>query len=235
MSQPMKHTPGNCLGFRRLAQADPHHLPPEAQAHAASCAACQEVAVRLRKLDEDLIRTINEVPVPDGLAERILLHTEERSRAPWRQWALAASVVLGLGITLALPWLRADAGLARAALAHVEEEPDTLTARQQVEQAAVSGALAFVGAKLRGDIGQVTYLGSCPLPGGQGRHLVVTSPHGRYSLILMPKQSNSRLKAQDGMHAAVAKPARHGTYAIVASATPDLAKIEKLIEQNIIW
>lgn len=144
-------------------------------------------------------------------------------------------MVLGLALALALPLLRADAGLARAALAHVEEEPNTLTARQQVARSAVVTALATVGAQLRGNIGQVTYLGSCPLPGGEGKHLVVTSPYGRYSLILMPTRSKSRNKAEEGVHAAIAKPTARGTYAIVGSATPNLLKIEKLLDQNVIW
>lgn len=225
----------NCLDVRRLAQADPHHFPPPAVAHLAACTACQDFVARMRQMDEAVAEKLNGVAVPDGLAERILLGTSERHAAPWQQWALAASVVLGLATALALPWLRADASLARAALAHVEEEPGTLTARQQVARPAVASALATVGAQLRGDIGQVTYLGSCPLPGGEGKHLVVTSPYGRYSLILMRAQSKSRKKAEDGMHAAVAKPARHGTYAIVAGTTPDLSKIEKLVDRNIIW
>jgi len=225
----------NCLEFRRLAQADPHHFPPVAQAHLGTCTACQEFAARMRQVNDAVAETLNQVAVPDGLAERILLRTSKRQTAPWQQWALAASVVLGLTLTLALPLLRADAGLARAALAHVEEEPDTLTARQQIAQPAVATALATVGAQLRGDIGKVTYLGSCPLPGGEGKHLVVSSPYGRYSLILMPAHIKRRNQTEAGMHAAIAKPATRGTYAIVASATPDLLKIEKLLEQNVIW
>lgn len=225
----------NCLEFRRLAQADPHHFPPVAQTHLETCAACQEFVARMRQVNDAVAGTLNQVAVPDGLAERILLRTSKRPAAPWQQWALAASVVLGLALALALPLLRADAGLARAALAHVEEEPNTLTARQQVARPAIVTALATIGAQLRGNIGQVTYLGSCPLPGGEGKHLVVTSPYGRYSLILMPTRSKSRNKAEEGVHAAIAKPAARGTYAIVGSATPNLLEIEKLLDQNVIW
>lgn len=225
----------NCLEFRRIAQAGPHHLPPLAQAHMESCAACESFLVRMRKVDEVIAGTTNKVAIPEGLAERILLRTSKQQALPWQQWALAASVVMGLALALILPLLQADAGLARAALAHVEEEPDKLIAQQQVAQLSVDTALASIGAKLHGNIGQVTYLGSCPLPGGEGKHLVVTSPYGRYTLILMQAQSKNRKKAEAGMHAAIAKPASHGTYAIVASATPDIMKIEKLLEQNVSW
>lgn len=225
----------NCLEFRRNKQAELHFSDDAAQQHLAECAACREFDLRLRDADNTVADMLNSVSIPDGLADRILLRTQWAGVSSWKHWALAASVVLGLATALTLPLLRDDTDLARAALAHVEEEPDTLIARQQVAAPAIATALATVGAKLRGDIGQVTYLGNCPLPGGEGKHLVISSPYGRYSLILMPAQINSRKRAEEGLHAAVAKPATRGSYAIVGSATPDLLKIEKLLDQNVIW
>lgn len=225
----------NCLDFRRLHQIDPQHLPTEAKQHLDTCAACQIFAARMGQVDTALRETLDSVPVPDGLADRILLRDEFAVNRNWRHWSIAAGVVLALGVALALPLLRGDASLARAALAHVEEEPDTLRARQQVSTQSVSDALATIGARLTGPIGEVTYLGSCALPGGEGKHLVVNSPHGRYSLILMPRQARARKTAEQGMHAAIAKPAARGTVAIVAGATPDIADIEKLLDRNIAW
>jgi hypothetical protein len=240
----------NCLETRRLAQADPHRLPAPALAHAESCVACAEFVARLRRVDDALAETVARVPVPDGLAERILLRNPGERRpawpvwlhparwarqAPWLHGALAAGLVLGVAALLALPSLRSDAGLARAALAHVEEEPDTLRAAQVVTGADLAAALDSVGARLRGDIGRVTYLGSCPLPGGEGKHLVVSSPLGRYSLVLMPARAKGRATAEQGMHAAVAKPAARGSYAIVAAATPDLTRIEQMLDRGVIW
>ena len=225
----------NCLDFRRLQQADPHHLPFDAKLHLETCAACQTFAARMGQVDTALRETIESVPVPDGLSDRILLREQLTEKNGWLRWSIAAGVMLALTATLTVPLLREDASLARAALAHVEEEPDTLRARQQVSTQSVSDALATIGARLTGDIGEVTYLGSCTLPGGEGRHLVVNSPHGRYSLILMPRQAKARKTAEQGMHAAIAKPAARGTYAIVAGATPDINNIEKLLDQNVTW
>lgn len=225
----------NCLEFRRNKQAEPHFSGDMAQQHLAECAACREFDARLREADNAIADMLNSVPVPDGLADRILLRTQWPGVRNWQHWALAASMVLGLATALTLSLPRDDIDLARAALAHVEEEPDTLMVRQQVAESAVDAALATVGARLRGDIGQVTYLGNCPLPGGAGKHLVISSPYGRYSLILMPAQSQNRKQTEEGLHAAVTKPATHGSYAIVGSATPDLLKIEKLLDRNVIW
>jgi len=225
----------NCLDFRRLQQADPHHLPSEAKMHLDTCAACQTFATRMGQVDAALRETLDSVPIPDGLSDRILLREEFAVNRKWRRWSIAAGLILALSAALALPMLRGDASLARAALAHVEEEPDTLRARQQVATQSIADALATVGARLTGNIGEVTYLGSCALPGGEGKHLVVNSPYGRYSLILMPRQAKTRKTAEQGMHAAIAKPAARGTYAIVAGATPDISNIEKLLDQNVTW
>lgn len=223
----------NCLEFRRLAQAAPHHLTSLAQTHVETCVACQDFIARMRQVDDAVLKTLSDVAVPDGLAERILLHSAPQQTRPWAQWAFAASVLLGL--VIALSTYRTDVSFARAALAHVDEEAYTLSAQQQVAAPAIEEALASVGARLHGDIGQVTYLGSCPLPGGEGKHLVVSSPYGRFSLILMPAQIRQRKSAQGAKHAAIAKPAAHGTYAIVGHPSPDLLKIEKLLDQNVIW
>ena len=226
----------NCLDFRRLQQADPHHLPPAAKQHEDECGACQTFAARMLQVDAALRETLDNTPIPDGLNDRILLRDQPAKKGGWRRWPIAAGVVLALTTVLTVPsLLRGDTALARAALAHVEEEPDTLRARQQVAPQAISDALATIGARLTGNIGEVTYLGSCALPGGEGKHLVVNSPHGRFSLILMLRQAKTRNSVEQGMHTAIAKPAAHGTYAIVASATPDIIQIEKLLDQNVVW
>ena len=225
----------NCLEYRRLVQAAPHHLSSLAQAHVESCPSCQAWTAQLRQMDEALLRELQSVAVPDGLAERILLQNSEQQRPVWRGWALAAGMLLGVALTVLTLQLRGNTGLAGAALAHVEEEPMALTKHQQVSRAQLATALASVGAQLKGDIGEVTYLDTCPMPGGKGQHIVVSSPYGRYSLILMPEASKGRKQAKDGMHAAIAKPTKRGTYAVVGSATPDLQKIERMLDQNIRW
>lgn len=225
----------NCLEFRRLQLADPQHLPESARVHLAECTTCQAFAAQQHDAELALEQTLRDVPIPEGLNERILLQAQFQSRSLWRHWPIAAGIVLGLTATLMWPALRGDASLARAALAHVQEEPHTMQARQTVSKASLAEALDSVGAQLSGEIGQVTYLGTCTLPGGEGKHMVVNSSFGRYSLILMPRHLKMRHTAEQGSHAAIAKPAARGTYAIVASATPDITQIEKLLDQNIIW
>jgi len=72
----------NCLECQRAALADPRHLVPEALAHLEKCAGCRGFADELRK-NEAGITTAFSVPVPYGLAERIILRRNSSARF-WR-------------------------------------------------------------------------------------------------------------------------------------------------------
>ena len=186
----------NCLEFCRLQQADPYHLSPTARDHLAGCVACQAFTARTQKLDEILMQPVNKVAVPEGLDERILLRNQINHNPLRLRVGIAAGVMVCVVALVSLLFPRDDSNLARAALAHVEEEPDTFRKQQIISDHSLRAAFASVGVRLHGNIGQVTYLDTCPLPGGEGKHLVVTSPHGRYSLILMPAQTKGRIVSE---------------------------------------
>ena len=80
----------NCIDFHRAKLAHPRHLPAAAHEHAAQCAACAAFARSVDESERDLERSLA-TPVPDGLAERILLGVQAR-RPARRRWALAATV-----------------------------------------------------------------------------------------------------------------------------------------------
>ncbi|MBS01740.1 MAG: hypothetical protein CMQ24_03425 [Gammaproteobacteria bacterium] len=66
----------NCLDFRREALADPRlaRTEPALAEHAAACDACRRFAGELAALDAEIERALD-VPVPEGLAARIMLRT----------------------------------------------------------------------------------------------------------------------------------------------------------------
>ena len=71
----------NCFESRRALLIEPRNRSGDLGAHLASCDACTHVAERLAKLDRDVAEAAS-VPLPDALAERILL---ARQRQPHRQ------------------------------------------------------------------------------------------------------------------------------------------------------
>lgn len=233
----------NCLEFRRVALADPHHPGHEALEHETSCPSCAHFYQELRMQEEALYEAMN-VPVPDGLADRILL----RQRRGWRERflprfaapALAASLVLAA--SLALVWQFKPDGLTPEMLAagivtHVEEEQKALRAEQRVPLARLVTAVKRSGGELGEPPGETSYVDHCPLPGGgTGEHLVFNTPHGKLTLILMPGKSIAhpvRLD-KDGLTVSL-MPAGKGSLALVTENSGRIGEAENWARENLHW
>src|SRR4051812_15663476 len=92
-----------CMDFRREKLADPKRISDAAQGHLSSCILCQAFARRIDKMEAAIADTLS-VPLPEGLNDRIFLRVREQSRAgqkiAWRTFALAATVLLTVAISL---------------------------------------------------------------------------------------------------------------------------------------
>ena len=129
----------NCLAFRRAKLADPNRLSAAARAHEQGCPGCLVFARRIDANEKRIVRALT-VPVPEGLADRVILGaTGRRPSSPYRLWALAATVVLSTGIGLA--WF------ARApvepqynfAASAIDSEVTSLMCRRSIFTASASG------------------------------------------------------------------------------------------------
>lgn len=220
----------NCLDFRRDALAQPLRLGDEAQAHSQSCPGCAEFLERQRHLDAELFEAMR-VPVPDGLADRIVLaHGIRRRRQSWL-WAAAASLVVAIGAALVAPPYLAGSALAHEAIAHVAEEPQALRLVAQYSPDLLPGELATQGVRLAADIGRVTYSILCPMRSGSARHMVVATADGPVTLLLMPKdtrQVRRTVTDADGM-SAITLPTARGSLAIVAANRQLALAVERLL------
>jgi hypothetical protein len=244
----------NCFEFRRLILADPRRRTQAQQEHQARCSSCAALAKEMESF-EAAIHDAAAVPVPEGLAERILLRQRAVARSGWfawlRQpssmgaWALAASLVIGFG-TGAYFFLGSEsrqqeqqvldaAALgerhpAVAAISYVlDNEPRLLAANVSGDMRVMREALARLGLKLPVGAG-VRYLGKCPVPNGEGEHLVLDTPYGRITLILVPDQVLApRVVVSYRAKAALAAPVRSGGFILVANSPETLAKVEKML------
>ena len=112
----------NCLEFRREKLADPQRASGEARSHAFACAACSAFARRFDESERSLALAL-EVPVPEGLVERILFRAGNPQRS-WRALAAAASVFAALAAGFSVGVSRqTDELYARLAIEHVAMEP----------------------------------------------------------------------------------------------------------------
>jgi hypothetical protein len=207
---------------------DPRRLDAEARAHAEGCAACGELLARSLQLEDRLADALK-VPVPPGLADRVLRNATQQPQG--RRWlALAASVVLAVALAAALAWPRNDP-LARAGIDFVlYEEAQAILDAKPADRAVLERVATGLGVALPGQLGEIRYVGTCPFAGGTAHHVLVKTPLGKATLLLMPKRPlASRVVASaNGFEAAIV-PARGGAVAIVSPSARAIARIEALL------
>ena len=230
----------HCLAFRRAKLADPNRLSGQALAHLTGCPSCQAFARRIDANEKRLARALA-VPVPDGLADRIVLGaTGRRPSSPYRLWALAATVLLTTGIGFA--WLKRPPAepqynFAASAIAHVKHEPESFTLIKDADPQRFATILTSFGADMRAPIGKVRYVKLCPVPGGTAWHIVFETEDGLVTLMLIPGQrprGRNLFEEKDGMSALV-RAAGQGCYVIVAETRAKVESTDRLLKQRINW
>jgi hypothetical protein len=226
----------NCLEFHRAKLADPRRLAPEARAHGAECAACNAFAKSVDEAERDLERSAA-VPVPEGLADRVLLRVRG-DRPAWKMWALAASVLVAvaLGASLFLYEAPAAQRYARQAIEHVAMEPESLTMVKAPDAGALAELIRVSGGTLKAPLGTVRYVQLCPVENGTGLHLVFETAEGLATLLIVPRQPLQKLQhASATGWAALARPAGRGHYAVVTPSADKTAAIDRLVRERIDW
>lgn len=230
----------NCFDYRKLILADPRVQTPEQRQHVTECAACTAFLRESAGFEARLHDAMG-VAAPEALAERVLLSTKIR-RSGMRGWALALAasvlVAFGLGYFLrgALVYqgervVQGDAvGGSHAAVAAIvyviEYEPDLLKAGRAGEPATLRRAIDRLGMRIPTDA-TVRYLGRCPVPGGSGEHVVLTTAKGKSTLILTPDQTfASRVVVSHRDQMAIAAPRRSGGYVLVGDRLESLQRLE---------
>ncbi len=182
----------NCLEFRRLLATDPGSREARFLAHEGECGRCATAAAEARAFEGRLFAALA-VPVPEGLADRILLRQTTDLRhgdTPVRRgsqpgWLkIAAAVVLAVGGVGGATWLHyAGADLAELSVAHLPHEPMALSARARIRSEEVNAMFASVDAPLIGTPGEVNYLHRCRVGKDMTVHMVVQAAEGPVTLL----------------------------------------------------
>jgi len=227
----------NCLEFRREKLADPRHLSPDTLAHLKECAACRGFAAEINENEARLAAALA-VPVPEGLAERIVLRRKAGTRFSPRLGMLAASVVLTFAFGI-LQWK--DAGsqdYARLAIEHVMHEPESFTSARLADPELFRRVMHTFGGEMQASLGKVRFMKLCPVPEGTGWHIVFETEQGQLAtLILIP---GKRMQAQSeqatvGGWNALARPGGQGYYAVITDSPDSLGQVDALVRQRVRW
>ena len=218
-----------CDEARLLIGADPGAATTALEEHLATCAACARFRDEMRSLDADIRRALERPP-------DIARPRSDRQPLRWRQWALAASVVLATLAVLGVWLLRPSDTLAREVVAHVQGEPDSWLATQHVSAQGITQALHGAGVALEITSDKIMYAQSCWFRGHYVPHLVIQTARGPATvLILRHEQPRPRRAFHEAGMSGVIVPAEQGSIAVLTRGAGDLDDLAGQMQHDVHW
>jgi len=227
--------------YRSAIMADPRDPGAELRAHRESCPECLAYSERLLKFDARIERALR-VDMP-GAADVLPFARKPQSLAGARRWlAIAASVLLGAaivgGIWLTLP----QRSLAAAVVAHMAGEPDAWQRTDiAVDAPALQDVLKDSNLRLKPAAGIVSYASSCPFRGHRVPHLVVQTPKGPVTVMVLvhePLRKSMQFEEQGYRGTLVPVPG-HGSLAVLMQdsgvSAAEIARIAAQVDDSIVW
>jgi hypothetical protein len=230
----------DCFESRLLLNADPATPNPALLAHLESCPACQAIAKNQIGLSQQLAQAV-QIPVPEGLASRILLrqNLSEQTRTRQRKvrmYALAASVILAVSVTVGMITLHTPQTLDVVALNHVKAELKHLSDKNDIQLASVNSLLHGFNMQLRAVPGKVNYVGACAIRKINGVHMIVQGDAGPVTILFMPGEyAKQRQPFNDSRFSGVILPTPNGSIAIIGEAKEPLPVIEQQLQAEITY
>lgn len=211
----------DCRHARLHIGASPRDLPPEVTSHNATCVDCSRFRDETLALD-GRVRSALEVPL-----------TRFRERAPparpiVRRYALAASVVLALLVGGGFWFLNPQPALAGEVAAHVVHEAGSWDLREPLSADAVGAVLRQAGVEFDSTM-PVVYAMACPFRGRRVPHLVVQTPAGPVTVMLLPHEKvPARTEFSEQGYRGVLLPAGSGAIAVLSrdGAVPESLAVQ---------
>ncbi|CCQ12476.1 hypothetical protein PALB_34150 [Pseudoalteromonas luteoviolacea B = ATCC 29581] len=193
------------LEFRRRLFADP--TDPDVRDAATQNPDWQALLDDTLQFERALHATL-EVPIPNGLAERIISHTEQQShdtsstpitnehvvvahkfRRHFGPFAMAASILLA-SLVYFLSSSPTAVHANEYAFEHVYHELKAFELEDEVPLQTVNEKLATLGAKLEYLPGKVTYATFCNYLGKRSLHLIYQSDSGPVTVFVVPRKES---------------------------------------------
>ncbi|MEL0632011.1 DUF3379 family protein [Pseudoalteromonas carrageenovora] len=207
------------LEFRRRTIAQPNDLEKELLEFAKENSERQNFINDMKGFDKQ-IQDALDIPVPDNLAERILLNTslkekalhdeqasgknvvDARSRFKFERvhLALAASFFVAMGAFFFSSEQHIAHEAGEHALAHVYYEINALDKTDAISLQSVNDKLAVLGGHIEELPGKITYAMFCDFKGEKGLHLIFESDFGPMTVFIVPSENQSFGFGADDFH-----------------------------------
>jgi hypothetical protein len=199
--------------------------------HAEQCPACRDFHARGLEAESRLAAVLR-VKVPEGLHARVLDRTAA-ARRPMRWLALAASLL----VAVAIAFFAAAPGNDPVALAGIDfvmyEEAQAIADAKPTDFRVLAKVAQAMGVSLSEQLGEIRYVGTCPFAGTTAHHVLVKTPLGKVTLLLVPDRPlGSRVVATaHGMQAAIV-PVKAGSVAIIGGSGRSVVRTETLLKSS---
>lgn len=207
------------LEFRRRTIAQPNDLDKELLEFAKESSERQNFISDMKDFDKQ-IQDALDVPVPDNLAERILLNTSLKEKAMQEEQAtgdnvvnarsrfkfdrvhlaLAASFFVAIGAFFFSTEQHIAHEAGEHALTHVYHEITALEKTNAISLQSVNDKLALLGAHIEELPGKITYAMFCDFKGEKGLHLIFESDFGPMTVFIVPSENKSFGFGEDDFH-----------------------------------
>lgn len=233
--------------FKRRLGADPLSRDPELRAARAENPE-REAEARAAEAFEHRLRAALEVPVDAEVIDAAVRHAVEsevgdsRSRRPrrWGALALAASLVIAVGVVLVLRG-GGPAPVEEYLQAHYSHDGAEVLARADASAQPFDGRIIErVMGGLRAELApslaeRVRFIKVCPTPHGKGAHMIVSTDQGPMTLIYMPETrvAESMLLRVDGTEARVVG-AGSGAAALIGPGASSERELLALVGESIL-
>jgi Protein of unknown function (DUF3379) len=229
---------------RLLIGADPHTVPQELAEHLAGCPECAQFQREMTVLDDNIRRALEKAPLiaaPPGTTPANVTPitsaptAQRRKRASsWSGWALAAGVA---AISIIAVWtLRPNDSLAHDVVAHIQYESMSWSSNESVTAADVKETLARAGVAIDLDSDKVMYAHSCLFRGHVVPHLVVSTPQGPVTVMVLPHESvQHRTSFHENGMSGVITPAPHGSLAVIMQGNENIDAVAQQVQQSVRW
>lgn len=228
----------NCIEYRRLITSEPSHVGAEGLRHRLACQSCAAYANKMQQFDTDL-RDAMMVNTPRDLEAQILMAVAGQSSTRRRWVAMAATLVVAVGATLAmLAYGYRLEKLPDHVVKHMYHEANLMipVSTDIVAAPKLRDVLERTGVRLNKEIDGVIHAGVCYFRGHRVSHLVVLSEQGPVTVMLLPDEQIKKTMTvdEDGFHGVIV-PVDGGSIAIVGTDNAYPAQIERQLRRAVEW
>jgi len=225
--------------YRRVVLANPLSTEAEIEAHRARCEDCRAFTERLITFEQRLVSALK-VTAPTRAK---ILSFDARAAvglAKGRRWlALAASVAMAF--VAAGIWLTPRSSLAADVVSHMAEEPAAWENHATLSAGELAPVLKRANMTLNPNAASVSYANSCSFRGRVIPHLVVQSPSGPVTVMVLIYESVSKARQFDeqGYRGTILPIPHHGSIAVLMKelgTTPaEIDAIAAQVRSAIVW